>query len=219
MSGSMLSDVELAILSLIAETPRFGAEIEQQIELRGLREWLTVGSASIYYILNLLEQQGLLSRTPGASEAVYQITDAGMGVIQTAVVDLLREPRPLGQGFALGLANCGIVKPSQVYRALNQHRDRLTHQLQSAEALAERRIQEESDSEAAQAFYSHGIALMRAELDWLTHFIDDWRVRHPAVEHDDAHDGDESTQTPMHRRTVSANRGTEIQKLKRPKAE
>ena len=36
------------------------------IELRGLREWLTVGSASVYYILTRLEQQELLTRTQRA---------------------------------------------------------------------------------------------------------------------------------------------------------
>jgi DNA-binding PadR family transcriptional regulator len=53
----MLSDVELTLLSLVAEGPRYGSEIEQLIERRGLREWLIVGRDSFYYILYRLEQQ------------------------------------------------------------------------------------------------------------------------------------------------------------------
>src|SRR5262249_7516361 len=150
---------------------RYGSELEQLIEMRGLREWLTVGSASIYYVLGRLEHQELLTSTiqngtDGQTRTVYQITDAGRGVAQTAVADLLCQTRPLGQGFSLGLANCGILKPTQVYNALIQHRDRLDHQMQAAEAVWERRQLEESSNEGAEALYSHGITIMRAELDW-----------------------------------------------------
>lgn len=230
MSGDMLSDVELTILSLVAEGSRYGEEIEQLIDLRGLREWLPVGSASVYYILSRLEQQELLTgmHRPGDDGAsapsagariVYQITDAGRGVVQTAVADLLSHPRTLGEGFALGLANLGILKPPHVYQMLVQHRDDLTHQLQSTEAHWARRQSEEAPSQGTQALYSHGIAMMRAELDWLSNFIDEWRVRHPMVERDEARESDESTQTPLHRRTVNDDHDKQLQRLKRPKVE
>ena len=226
MSGDMLSDVELTILSLVSESPRYGAEIEQVIELRGLREWLTVGSASIYYILNRLEQQELLTSTHRADDAgmghvVYQITDAGRGVAQTAVSDLLRRPRALGQGFALGLANVGILKPAQVYQMLIQHRDDLTHQLQSAEALWSRREHDESPSDGTLALYSHGIAMMQAELAWLTGYIDEWLARHPVLERDGAHETDDSgsPQTLIHQPTLNSDRDKQMQRLKRPKQE
>ncbi|HVU11719.1 MAG TPA: PadR family transcriptional regulator [Phototrophicaceae bacterium] len=224
MINSNLNDVELTILSLVAEAPRYGAEIEQLIALRGLREWLAVGSASVYYILSHLEQQELITRSAqpgkdGAARTVYQISDAGRGVVQTAVSDLLRQPRTMGQGFSLGLANCGVLKPAQVYRALIQQRDALTHQLQSTEALQERREQEDKPSEAMQAMYSHGIALMKAELEWLNQFITDWRARHPAVERDETAEIDNSQTTPLHAQTLRANHDKDIQKIKRPKVE
>ncbi len=222
MSGDMLSDVELTILSLVAEGPRYGVEIERMIELRGLREWLVVGSASIYYILGRLEQQELLTSTQqpgedGTARTIYQITDAGRGVAQTAIADLLRQPRALGQGFALGLANSGVLKPAQVYRELVQHSERLAHQLRSAEALWERRQHEETPTPGTEALYSHGIAMMQAELAWLTAFIEQWRERHPAVERDEPHELDDGrTQTPLHRRTVIDDPEKKIQRIKRP---
>ena len=54
-----LTNAELAILSLVAETPRHGYEIEQVIERRGMREWTEVGFSSIYYLLKKLETDGL----------------------------------------------------------------------------------------------------------------------------------------------------------------
>jgi DNA-binding PadR family transcriptional regulator len=220
--ASTLSDVELTILSLVAEGPKYGSEMEQLIELRGLREWLTVGSASVYYVLGRLEQQELLTSTAqhgsdDESRAVYEITDAGRGVAQTAVADLLCQTRPLGQGFSLGLANCGILKPAQVYNALVQHRDRLIHQIHAAEVVWERRQHEEALTEGTEALYTHGLAVMRTELDWLTGFTEDWKARHPNVERDETRSTDEHAQTLVHRPTLDSDQGKRIQKIHRPK--
>ena len=224
MSGSMLSDVELTLLSLLAEGPRYGREIEHLIELRGLREWLIVGRESFYYILQRLEQQELLTRTqradsPEPEHTIYQITDAGRGVVQTAVSDLLCQSRSLGESFAIGLANLGALKPQQVYRSLIQHHESLTHRLHVAETVWARHQKEARASESTRALYTHGIAVMQAELDWLTTFIEQWRKDHPVVDRDEAREDNDRTQTPLHHRTIDADAGKKIQKLKRPRAE
>jgi len=229
MSGSMLSDAEVTILSLVAEGPRYGSEIEEVIAKRGLREWLIVGSVSFYYILDRLEQQTLITRRldpvlPGPAHTVFQITDAGRGVVQTAVSDLLRQPRSLADSFAIGLANIGALKPQQAYRALLQHHEMLTHRLQMAETLWARHQEavqaaQESHSEGVQALYTHGIAVMQAELDWLNGFIEEWRVRHPAVAREETSEIDTSATTPLHHPTLKADEGKQLQKIKRPKAE
>jgi len=224
MSGSMLSDVELTLLSLVAEGARYGSEIEQLIERRGLREWLIVGRDSFYYILYRLEQQELLTRTqrPGVTEpeqTIFQITDAGRGVVQTAVSDLLCQPRSLADNFAVGLANLGALKPQQVYRSLLQRHESLVHRLQVAETVWARHQNEMAVSESTRALYTHGIAMMKAEIDWLTHFIDEWRAHHPVVERDEPREDNERTQTPLHHRTVDADAGKRIQKIKPPRAE
>jgi DNA-binding PadR family transcriptional regulator len=43
-----MTNAELAILSLVAEQPRHGYEIEQVIEEREMREWTEIGFSSIY---------------------------------------------------------------------------------------------------------------------------------------------------------------------------
>lgn len=227
MYTSMLSDIELTILSLVAEGARYGVEIEQQIERRGVREWLTVGSASVYYILGRLEQQELVtSSTPNgsadATRTIYQITEAGRGVAQTAVTDLLGQPRILGEGFALGLANSSILKPAQVEHALTQHLERLTNELQATEAFWSRRQHDaQQPADNIRALYTHGIAVMRAELDWLKSFLEDWRQRH-AVEAeavvlvaDDAAYS-ESAKTQLHHPTNTVDRGKHMQQFRRP---
>jgi DNA-binding PadR family transcriptional regulator len=185
----MMTDAELTILSLVAEGPRFGYEIQQVIDERGLREWVVVGFSSIYYILNKLEKQDMLTselRSDGRNPAnkVYQITEAGRGVLQTAISDLLRQPRSLGTGFELGLANLHVLKPHQVFKVLSYHRTELMQRLEAVERSWERHQKEDTPDVAdhIRALYTHSIALMRSELDWLNKFIDEWKQRYPAVE-------------------------------------
>jgi DNA-binding PadR family transcriptional regulator len=47
-------------LTLVAERPRHGYEIERVIEERGMREWTEIGFSSIYYLLKKLEREGLI---------------------------------------------------------------------------------------------------------------------------------------------------------------
>jgi len=172
----MLTDAELTILGLIAECPCQGDEIHSVVEARGLRNWLTVGSASLRYILSKLERQKMLV----CEDRVYRITEAGQGVLQTAVADLLGRPPGLGVGFELGLANLNVLKPYQVYQALAQRQNDLIQQLEAVEKLWAAHLDGATDER--RALYTHSLSLIRSEVDWLKTFLADWRQRYPAVE-------------------------------------
>jgi len=84
-----MTDAELAILSIVAEGPIHGYDIQTIITQRGLRAWTNIGVSSMYYVLEKLERQGLIEstsaqRTEGVSRRQYRITPAGFGVLQTA---------------------------------------------------------------------------------------------------------------------------------------
>ncbi len=221
-----MNDAELTILSLVAEGPRYGYEIQELIDERGLREWLTIGFSSIYYILNRLERQNMLTgqyRTEGRGPArkLYTITEAGRGILQTAIADLLRQPRVLGSGFELGLANLRALKPRQVYQVLNHHLIDLRHNLESVEKAWQRHEQEgTSNTEHIRALYTHSLAIMRAEETWLVGFLDDWKTRYPGVEQDSPKVNDDESDpahaaTRINPRTVSSDPAKMIQRLKR----
>lgn len=183
-----MTDAELTLLSILAEGPRYGYEIQQLVEERGLREWLTIGFASIYYILNKLERQNLIRSelrpdVRGPARKAYAVTDAGRGVLQTAVASLLREPRTPGSGFELGLANLHVLKPIQVYRVLMHHRDDLRAQLEHM-SLGWSRYQVANPTALdanVHALYTHSIAMMQAEIAWLDDFLARWQLQFPAV--------------------------------------
>lgn len=171
-----MTDAELAILSLVAEGPRHGYEIQQEIEERGLREWTTIGFSSVYYILNKLEREGLLgSRLAhserGPSRRVYFVTAAGSGILQTAVADLLSIPRQHGSSFALGLANMHVLRPQQVRTALDQYEDNIRTKIRQTEARQQARQQAgKPPSMQVEAIFAHSLTLWRAELAWLEQF-------------------------------------------------
>jgi len=222
----MMTDAELTILSLVSEKPSMGHHIQEAIDERGLREWLTIGFSSVYYILNKLEKQNLISSVlrperRGPSRKIYTISEAGRGVLQTAVSHLLSQPRSLGSGFELGLANIHALKPHQVYRELSYHRDDLKYQLTIVEKSWARHQKEDNQAVAAHisALYTHSIAIMRAEIEWLEQFIIDWKERYPDFD---------KPKTAPNRLLIEAkvtrvgehttvNRAKMLQKLKRPK--
>lgn len=211
----MLNEIELTILALVAEGPRYAADIDQMIATRGLREWLLVGSSSVGYTLKKLEEQALVTtRLDGQSRPVYELTEAGQGVLQTAVAHLLRQPRPLGTGVELGLANLKVLKPAQVYQALVQRHALLRQQLETTASLWDKHQKDGSDSDETRALYTHGIALMKAELEWLEQFAEDWRKRYPAVV--SAAKGGDGKATRIHRQTSPLNPSKVVQRMKRP---
>lgn len=181
-----MTDAELTILSILAEGARYGHDVQQIIHERGLRSWIAVGFSSVYYILAKLERQQLVNvelRPDGRGPArkFYQLSDAGRGILQTAIVDLIRQPVGLGTGFEMGLANLHVLHPGQAYRALAAHRDTLKYQLLAVERAWETM---QAENQAAQeshiyALYTHSIARMQAEVAWLESFLENWLQRYP----------------------------------------
>jgi DNA-binding PadR family transcriptional regulator len=220
-----MTDAELTILSLVAEGAQYGHQIQQIIDERGLREWITVGFSSVYYILNKLEEKKLVSsnlQMEGGRLAhkAYTLTPAGRGVLQTAIADLLRQPRSLGTGFELGLVNLSVLTPGQVYEVLSYHHHDLAYRLQAVEQSWEESQQNNGDhvNDHIQALYTHSIALMTAELAWLTDFLAHWKQRYPAVDRSGSienTDDDSSAVTQVHfNRTHDP--AQMIQRLKKP---
>jgi DNA-binding PadR family transcriptional regulator len=217
-----MNNAELTILSLVAEGITDGDGLQNVIKERGLREWLAIGFSSVYYILNKLERQNLLiSRLQMESGNIahksYEITDAGRGVLQTAVSDLLRQPRSLGTGFELGLANLYALKPQQVYSVLFHNYKDLEQRLEAAKTSWESHLKNDKAhvTEHVSALYTHSIALMQSELEWMRNFLEDWSKRYPVVVKPNPEEDDAADVTLMHSHK-SLDPAQVIRRLKRP---
>ncbi|MBN2305794.1 MAG: PadR family transcriptional regulator [Anaerolineae bacterium] len=176
-----MTDAELAILSIVAEGPVHGYDIQTIIVQRGLRAWTNVGVSSMYYVLEKLERQGLIESQGehrGASHREYRITSAGYGVLQTAVADLVSTPREYATGFELGLANLHVLRPPQIKTAFVAYRQELVSRLSQARERWQQLRASRAPFNVA-AMFEHHVAMLEAELDWIKRFIEEWEAQLP----------------------------------------
>jgi DNA-binding PadR family transcriptional regulator len=170
-----VTNSELAILSLIAERPRHGYEIEQVIEARGMRNWTEVGFSSIYYVLGKLEKEGWIEsqlESPsgrGPARKVHRITPLGQEALHGATAEALSTPTPFYNAIWLGLSNLPLISREEAIEALNAyHRDLLIRSddiRQSWEALPARIPYH------VEALFDLSTTLLTAELGWISAFI------------------------------------------------
>ncbi len=171
-----LTNSELIILGLVAEEPKYGYQIEQDIIQRGMREWTEIAFSSIYYILNKLEERTLLSsekRSEGDHPArkVYTLTGQGWEAYREAVRIRLTNPRPRTEDFDLGLANMAALEHAELLQAV------MANQAALEERINRVRAKYASDggeqlSLPAKELFQHSIASMSAELEWMKGLIE-----------------------------------------------
>ena len=75
----MPSDADIVLLSLLAEQPRHGYDLDRVIEQRGYRQWTSLAFSSVYYLLKRLSERGLLEPDEGSQgrRTVFRVTAAG----------------------------------------------------------------------------------------------------------------------------------------------
>ncbi|RRR98279.1 GyrI-like domain-containing protein [Glycomyces terrestris] len=162
-----LTDAELTVLGLLAETPRHGYELERVIEERGVRSWTALGFSSIYYVVDRLAKRGLVEpagpRGPGKSRVVYRPTPAGLDQCAAATREALARPAPVRSRVLVGMANSSGLPDAEVAAALTERRSHLRERL--AEVRAARAAQEPLPT-AARAVFDYSEALLAAEIAW-----------------------------------------------------
>ena len=165
-----MTNAELAILSLIAEVPRHGYEIEQIIEARGMREWTEIGFSSIYYLLKKLEKEGLVeselipTQGRGKARRVYQITAEGNAVLRDATLEALSHPKPNYPAILLGIANLPIVSAEQAKNALGSYRLGVIQRLRHVAAQAE---SQSPLPDHVEFLFDYSLMMLEAEKNWV----------------------------------------------------
>jgi DNA-binding PadR family transcriptional regulator len=170
-----VTNAELAILGLVAENRKYGYQIEQDIDRRGIREWTDIGFSSIYYILNKLEKSAWLesSHEPGGdrpARKMYQMTQAGYGVYRSAVLQRLAHPRPHSGDFDLALANLPAVSTAEAVDAIRIYARNLAEKIK---AISSKWQAERSSGipPHAQLLFDHSLNAMQHDLDWVNKFL------------------------------------------------
>lgn len=169
-----MTQAELAILSLVAEKPRHGYEIEQIIEERGMREWTELSFSSIYYLLKKLEQQDLVeSRLEeaerGPARKVYEATPEGRAALKSGVLEALSTPGHCYPPIQLGLANLPVLSRAEALEALREYRERLEERQADLEAEWE---SQRPLPYFVDAMFEYSLRMVEAELEWVTDFAE-----------------------------------------------
>ena len=168
-----MTHAELAVLSLVAEAPRHGYEIELVIQARQMRNWADLGFSSIYYHLGRLERRRLVRSTRSASpegpaRKVYRCTRAGDEALRSAVYLALTNPEPADSPIQLALANLPVLPPTEMRRALHRYRELLGERLQH---LRRSRDGQPDLPLHVHAMFARSRAMLRAEIRWADGFL------------------------------------------------
>jgi DNA-binding PadR family transcriptional regulator len=167
----MLTDAEMAVLSLVTETPRHGYAIEQAIEERGMRSWTDIGFSSIYYLLGKLERKGLVASRPGPSREgparkEFAATARGRRALRAAVTEALAAPARSGRALMLALSCSPMLTRSELTAAVEQRRDALHALAAEVEAAGRRGAPAHVDE-----MFEYSRRLLEAELAWTDGFL------------------------------------------------
>ncbi len=177
----MMTNAELALLTLLGEQPRHGYEIEQVIEARGMRDWTEVGFSSIYYLLSKLEEAGLVEArmepSPGRGPArnVFSLTREGRKAVQAGIETALSTPGRCYPPIQLGLANLPGLPPYRAVQALKEYHQTLASRRQ---ALIDKRDSQRPLPDFVEAMFSYSETLLEAEMNWIESFATEWERNH-----------------------------------------
>jgi hypothetical protein len=92
------------------------------------------------------------------------------------MVDLLATPHGYDKYFELGLANLQLLKTSQIRSALLNRRHDLHTLIENAESASTNET-ENANNFNTRALFSHRMAMLNAELTWLTGFLAEWEAQ------------------------------------------
>ena len=138
-----LTTPDLVILSLLAERPMHGYEVNATLEDRKIREWAPVSRPQIYYSLDKLTKLGLIrigsdeSPAAGPERRVFETTAAGRDRLADALESRHWVDNRVHQPFLIWLALSWQARPRAFRKQLNDRKKFLEARLAEARATLE----------------------------------------------------------------------------------
>jgi len=175
MKASKITEAELVILSLVAEKPVYGYEIDQIIQQRGMREWTAIGFSSIYYLLKKIENKGWItgktsgSNRQGLHRTIYTITSVGLRTCREATLQTLSAPRGMPNGFLTALLNLPLLSNQQIQEALCKYKKALLMKIKELELKKENqppRLPLHVDF-----IFDYSIHAINSEINWIDNIL------------------------------------------------
>ena len=159
----MSSDADIVLLSLLAEQPRHGYDLDRVIEQRGYRQWTSLAFSSVYYLLKRLSERGLLEPDEGSQgrRTVFRVTEAGRRELRQAAGERVLAPAPPSAGVLPALNAYSRLDDPALMALLAQRAEALLGRLDELRAL-----RAQVDEEHALAIFDYEILRQEADLAW-----------------------------------------------------
>ena len=159
----MSSDADIVLLSLLAERPRHGYDLDRVIEQRGYRQWTSLAFSSVYYLLKRLSERGLLEPDEGSQgrRTVFRVTEAGRRELRQAAGERVLAPAPPSAGVLPALNAYSRLDDPALAALLAQRAEALLGRLDELRAL-----RAQVDEEHALAIFDYEILRQEADLAW-----------------------------------------------------
>jgi len=186
-AGVRLTTPDLVILSLLAERPMHGYEVNATLENRKIRDWAAVSRPQIYYSLDKLTSLGLIrvtaadSASAGPERRVLQTTEQGRRGLADALEARHWTGTRVHQPFLTWLALSWQARPRAFQKQLKQRRAFLQRQLaEERETLKDVLKEVGHPYHEAVWMLKLVIAQMELELKWLNQIERETAKRAPA---------------------------------------
>lgn len=159
----MSSDADIVLLSLLAEQPRHGYDLDRVVEQRGYRQWTSLAFSSVYYLLKRLSERGLLEPDEGSQgrRTVFRVTEAGCRELRQAAGERVLAPAPPSAGVLPALNAYSRLDDPALAALLARRAEALLGRLDELRAL-----RAQVDEEHALAIFDYEILRQEADLAW-----------------------------------------------------
>ncbi|HYW72563.1 MAG TPA: PadR family transcriptional regulator [Pyrinomonadaceae bacterium] len=182
-----LTTPDLVILSLLAERPMHGYEVNATLEDRNIRHWAPVSRPQIYYSLDKLTQLGLIrvgadeSPAAGPERRVFETTAAGRDRLADALESRHWVHNRVHQPFLIWLALSWQARPRTFRKQLNA-RKKLLEERVAEERLTLKDVLQEVGHPYHEAVWMLQLFIeqMESELRWIARLLKEADKRAPA---------------------------------------
>ncbi|MBN1179024.1 MAG: DUF4388 domain-containing protein [Anaerolineae bacterium] len=170
----MLTKNDLLVLGVLLDRPMHGYEISQYVKAEGVSHWFNISTAAIYYSLNKLHRQELISETRsrggGTDKSVYHLTENGRREFFAGMEAALTSEEPEYFEYDLGIF---LLNKLPQERALTLLQKRIEFLRRHRDILSQALDQERSSGShpLRMAILEHSAACVRLETEWLAKII------------------------------------------------
>jgi DNA-binding PadR family transcriptional regulator len=181
----------LAVMNLLMESPMHPYEMKLKMKERGHDQVIRLKGGSIYDTVERLEEGGFITSQAPSREGrrpertVYTITDAGRDEITAWLRELLAQPVNEYPQFAAALAFFAALDKEEVVRLLQVRSTLLESQIAGTETGLVNWTKTMGIPRLFLVEAEYGVAMNRAELEWVRRLIADIQDGKLWITHDE----------------------------------